>query len=314
MRTSTIWATAAAAIAFLGGIASAESVTLTGNFPAAHREASFLTRMAIDGFDGGDGPALTIALERALAGDERAPGHFSVVSMARRSGVDPTEADGALSGLVSTEINESSDMQKTGQCVEWASNKCIKKQELEVACRKRTIDVVADLRIVRTRNGSVAYSMRKPRHNEVTWCPKGSAPGAVESTIRDMIDSIAAETAHEITPYTERYALRFYESRSGMPKDIGAAFKAALNLTQRNLPEACQAFAAIDRSMPDQAIIVYDLGICAEARGDYAAARALYQRAAAIRPRDRADFDAGVDRTQRLMIAQTDERERTQRR
>ncbi len=314
MRTSTVWATAAAAIVFLGGMASAESVTLTGNFPAAHREASFLTRMAIDRFDGGDGPALSIALERALAGDGRAPAHFTVVSMARRPGITPDEADGALSGLVTTEINEVRDLQTSEECVEKVDGKCTKNQKVETVCRKRTIDVVADLRIVRTRNGSVAYSARKPRRDEVTWCPKDSVPGAVESTIRDMIDSIAAETAHEITPYTERYALRFYESRSGMPKDIGSEFKAALKLTQRSLPEACQAFDALDKTMPDQAIIVYDLGICAEARGDYPTAMALYQRAAAIRPRDRADFDAGIDRIQRLIVAQTDERERTQRR
>lgn len=306
MRAGTIGA--ALAIACLAGLASAESVTLTGNFPATYREPSFLTRMAIDRFDGGDGPALSIALERALAGDGRAPAHFTVISMARQAGIDPANADGVLSGLVSTEINDVRDPQTSEECVEKVDGKCTKKQKVEVICRKRTIDVVADLRIVRTRGGSVAYSARKPRRDEVTWCPTDSPPGAVESTIREMIDSIASETAREITPYTERYALRFYESRSGMPKDVSEAFKAAMKLTQSNLPAACQAFAAIDQTMPDQVIIVYDLGICAEARGDYAAAKALYQRAAMIRPRDRADFDAGIDRTQRLMIAHADER------
>ncbi|OYY67652.1 tetratricopeptide repeat protein [Sphingomonas sp. 28-63-12] len=305
---------AVAGIAGFAGAGLAESVTLTGNFPAAYRDASFLRRMAIDRFDGGDGPALSIALERALAGDGSAPAHFSVVSLSPRSGVGPSDADGILSGLVSTEINENRDAQQREECVEKVDDKCTKKQKIEIICRKRSIDVVADLRIARARNGSVAYSNRKSRHDEITWCPGTNAPGPVEGIIRGMIDSIAAETAHEIAPYTERYALRFYESRSGMPKDVAATFKAAIKLTQRNLPEACQAFAAINGALPDQAIIVYDLGICAEARGDYPAALAQYRRAADLRPRDRADFDAGIDRTQRLIVAQDDQRERARRR
>ncbi|OYW23295.1 MULTISPECIES: tetratricopeptide repeat protein [unclassified Sphingomonas] len=293
--------------------ASAESVTLTGDFPAAYREASFLTRMAIDRFDGGDGPALSIALERALSGNGGAA-HFAVVSMARRSGMGPVDADGVLSGVVSTEVNENRDVQKREECAEKVDNKCTKKQQVEIICRKRTIDVIADLRIVRARDRSVAYSSRKSRHDEVTWCPNASAPGAVEGTIRGMIDSVAAETAREIAPYTERYVLRFYENRTGMPKGISNEFKAAIRLTQQNLPEACRAFAAIDTALPGQVSVTYDLGICAEARGDYAEGMALYQRAAAIRPRDRADFDAGIDRIQRLIVARNDERERQRRR
>lgn len=301
-----------ASVALIAGTASAESVTLVGNFPAAYREASFLERLAVDRFDGNDGTALSIALERALSGNG-GPAHFSITSMSRRSGVSPADADGTLSGVVSTEVNENRETQRREECVEKVDSKCTKKQQIEVICRRRTIDVIADLRIARTRDGSIAYSNRKTRQNAVTWCPTDNAPGPVEGIIRGMIDTIAAETAREIAPYTERYAVRFYETRSGMPKDIGNDFKAAIKQTQRDLPGACQAFAAIDSALPDHVSVVYDLGVCAEARGEFETAMALYQRAAAIRPRDRADFDIGVDRTQRLIAARNDDRERERR-
>jgi len=291
--------------------AMAESVTMIGKFPAAYREASFLRRMAIDRFDGNDGQALSFALERALSGGDR---HFSILSIVGRSGVEPGAADGIMSGVVTSEVNENRVDQQREDCVAKVEGKCTKKEKVDIVCRRRIIEVVADIRIARARDGSIAYSARKPRHDEVTWCPNQSAPGAVEATIRGMIESIAGETAHEIAPYTEHYAVRFYEKRNGMTRKVGTAFKEAIKQTQRDLPGACQSFAAIEAMMPGHVSVVYNLALCAEARGALETAMALYRRAGDIRRRDTADFAAGIDRTQRLITARNDAREMTRRR
>jgi TPR repeat protein len=112
--------------------------------------------------------------------------------------------------------------------------------------------------------------------------------------------------AAQITPSSSNYSLRFYESRDGMPKDIGQRFKDAIRETQRDLPAACTSFAAIDHDFPGHFAVRYDLGICAEAKGDYRAAMDWYRQAAAARPRDRADFDLGISRTQRLIDGAAD--------
>lgn len=289
--------------------ASAESVTLTGRFPADYREPSFLKRMGVNRIDGPDGAALGYALERALANR----GHYSVVVLNGRSGTSG-DVDGLLSGLVTTEINELRVTEERDNCVEKRKNEagkeeCVRKEKETIYCRKRTIDLTADLRIARASDGRIAYSTRKPRHNEVKWCPGQSAPGAVDGTVRSMTDSIADEIAREISPRTERYDLRFYESRDAMPKEMHTRFKDAIRATQRDLPGACRELEAMEAAAP-QFAIAYDVGICAEARGDYEAAIDAYRRAATLRPRDTVDFDSAIDRVRKLIVQRDDERAR----
>lgn len=303
MGRSKAWPLLAMGMLTLGGAALAESVQITGRFPADYREPSFLKRMGVDRIDGPDGRALGYALERAIGNR----GHYSVVA----SGPD---VDGILSGAVSTEINEARVTQEREDCVEktkdnFGREQCARKEKRTIYCRQRTIDVVADLRIAREKDGRIVYSTRKPRQNAVTWCPDQSAPGAVDGVVRGMTDSIAEEVAREISPRTETYAPRFYESRDGLPKDYHDRFKAAIRATQRDLAGACAEFAAIDQAAP-QFAVAYDLGICAEARGDYEAAIEAYRRAATLRPRDTGDFNAGIDRVRKLIIQRDDERAR----
>ena len=287
----------------------AETITLTGRFPADYREPSFLKRLGVDRIDGPDGGALGYALERALTNR----GHHAVVALDRRSGGGDA-VDGVLSGLVTIEINELRITEERENCVEKRKDtngkeECVRKEKTTVYCRKRTIDLTADLRIARSTDGRIAYSTRKPRHNEVSWCPGQAAPGAVDAVVRGMTDSIAAETAREIAPRTERYTPRFYESRDGMPKEMHARFKDAIRATQRDLPGACRTLAELDAQAPHFAL-AFDTGICAEARGDYEAAIDAYRRAATLRPRDTTDFDASADRVRKLIVQRDDERAR----
>ncbi len=297
MRRATAALAAGAAILGAAG-ALAESVRITGRFPADYREASFLKRIGVARIDGQDGRALELALERAL----QARGHFSVVAVDRGGTVD-----GVVSGLVTTEINESRFNQQRDDCVEKKDGKCVKTERIDETCRRRTIDLLADLRITRDRDGRIVYSSRKPHHNEVSWCPRDSAPGPVEGVIRAMIDDIASEVARETAPYTQNYAPRFYESRDAMDKELGNRFRAAIKATQRDLPAACAELAAMDQATPHFAL-AYDAGLCAEARGDYEAALGAYSRARDLRPRDDADFNAAIERVRKLIVQRDDER------
>lgn len=287
----------------IGSAAIAESVKITGRFPADYREPSFLKRMGVDRIDGPDGRALGYALERSIGNR----GHYTVVA-------GGSNVDGILSGAVSTEINEARVTQEREECVDkirdaQGREQCRRKEKRTIYCRQRTIDVTADLRIARANDGRVVYSTRKPRQNAVTWCPNESAPGAVDGVVRGMTDSIADEVAREISPHTDTYTPRFYESRDGLPKEYHDRFKAAIRATQRDLTGACAEFAAINQASP-QFAVAYDLGICAEAKGDFEAAIDAYRQAASLRPRDTIDFNTGIDRVRKLITQRDDERAR----
>ncbi len=294
-KTAALAAMAVASVLVLAGPAVAESTTMTGYFAADARQVSLMPRLAVGRFGGSDGDATANAIERAI-GNQQVEGRpfYRLVA-------DPAAAMGVVSGTASTNVEESRDVRKREDCVEKTNDKCTKTEKVEIVCRRRLIDLSVDLRVIRNRDGAVVFSDRKTRQNEATWCPNEAAPGRVEETIRGMIDDVAGETARQITPHVDRYTVRFYESRTGMPKEIGERFKDAIRQTKADLPGACTGFAGIDHDFPGHFAVVYDLAVCAEARGDYQAALDGYRRAADIRPSDRVDFDAGMGRAARLI-------------
>lgn len=280
------------------GIASAETIAMTGKFPAPRPEATFVHRIAIDRIGGVDGSALGFSLERAL----NSGGYFTIV-------VGGAPADAAFAGTVSTDVSERRVEKERSICTERVGEKCVKTKQETVICSARTIDMIADLRLADVREGRIIVSLRKTRHNESTRCEGDTAISPTERVVRTMVDGIAEETATELTPYTKSYELRLYESRDGLDKDVGARFKEAVRQVQGDRTGGCAAITTLDGSVA-QFAIAYDAGICAEARGDYQAALALYQRAATLRPRETSDFTAGADRARRLIQRAEDDKRR----
>ena len=133
----------------------------------------------------------------------------------------------------------------------------------------------------------------------VTELGFGGAP------LGNLYRPLADETARAIMPQTTDYSVRFRESSKGLPKDQEKAFKAAVKQSQRDLPGACAAWSAIDAAAPGHPSLLFDLGLCAEAAGDYARAADLYRRAAPLMGRDN-EADEGARRIDRLLAARED--------
>ena len=300
-----------AAMGAAAGPAYAEAVRMTGKFAAPYREAALLDSLGIDRFNGRDGRQLEMAIERALSQpDIEGQPHFDLIA-AFGGGQGP---DGVLSGAVASGVQDSRYKQKEKRCVEREggrdSGKCLKEAEVEVGCTRRVVNVNADLRLVRIADGRVVYSAAKPRRDETSWCEGKNPPRTVEESVRSMILDIAAEVRRDIAPVVETYSIRFRESTKGLAKEFNRPFKDIVKQTQRDLPAACAAWEAMDGQAPNHPSITFDLGLCAEAAGDYAKALELYRRAAPLIGRGSNEATAGVERVDRLIAAQEDDRAR----
>lgn len=302
MRT---WGLGAAAL-LVAGTAQAESVKMTGRFPAPERDVAMLGSIAVERFAGRDGPALAIALERALAESN----HFAVVAGGHRGG----GADGTISGAVSSGVQETPFTKTEKRCVERdANDKCLREAEVKIACTRRIVEFGADIRVVDLADNRILYSRETPRRDELTWCEGKQPSRTVETTVRGMIAGVADEIAGRFVPRVETYSIRFRESTKGMPKDVEKAFKAVVKQSQRDLQGACRAWQDLDARVPDHGSIVFDLGLCAEAAGDWSRAADLYRRATLLDPRGD-EAAQGADRIANLIAARADDAERSGRR
>ncbi|MDK2770080.1 MAG: hypothetical protein KYX69_20465 [Sphingomonas sp.] len=296
---------AVAVASLLATTAHAESVRMTGRFAAPYRDAAMLDSLRVGRIGGEDGMQLALAIERALGRpDIEGRTHFDLVG--GRGG----DADGLLNGNVVTGVQETKFKRKEKECVEREGGKrdgkCLREEEVEKDCTRRVINVNADLRMTDIGN-RVVYSVSHPRRDEASWCRGQTPPRTTEEAIRGMIIDIAEAVRRDIVPSVELYSIRFRESTRGLPKPLERPFKDIVKQTQRDLPAACAAWAAMDAQAPNHPSITFDLGLCAESAGDYDKALVLYRRAAPLIGRGTNEATAGAERIARLIAGRDDE-------
>ena len=285
------------------GVAQGEVLEITGEFPANNREASFLESISVDRFGGSDGTALQIAIERALGGSQ-----FELLG--GRAGRD--SAEGSISGSVSSGVDESNFRRKEKQCVSKDDKgKCLKEEQVEVPCKRRIIDIKADIRIVRNTDGRILYSQPKPFREEVEWCRGGSPARTAEDVIEGGIRDIAGSLRGDLVPHVDTYKIRVRENTKGLSKEASNRFKEFVKLTKRDARGACAGWEAMQAEAAGHPSLLFNLGLCAEQRGEFEKAVGLYQeaiRAGANEGRE------GVERATRLIAGREDAQERAKRR
>ncbi|RYE00737.1 MAG: hypothetical protein EOP61_13180 [Sphingomonadales bacterium] len=296
------WIAAAIAVVAMTGAAQAEVLKVTGEFPARFREASLLHSLSIDRFDGQDGIALANAIERAMGRT-----HFQL--MGGRAGRNNAEA--SLSGAVITDVQENPFKKKEKRCIEKDKDgKCLKEAEVEVRCRRRAVSVRADLRMVNNNNGRVVYSESKPFRDETSWCEGQNPYRSVEDAVTAGIQQIANDVRYDIAPSVQTYDIRVRESTKGLSKESAKRFKDLVKLTKRDARGACAGWNAMQAEAQGHPSLTFNLGLCAEQRGDYDGALALYRRASQV---GAAEGGEGADRALRLIAGREDARVRARR-
>lgn len=305
-QSGTLMALGVLASAVVVAPALAESARMTGKFAAPYRDAAMLDTLRIGRFSGQDGAQFELAVERAIANaivDGRP--HFGLVG--GRGG----DADGVLNGNVTTGVQTNRFKRKEKKCVERKDGKCLREDEVEVDCTRRVINVNIDLRLTRRDDGRIVYSASKPRRDETSWCQGQNPPRTTEEAVRQTILSIAADVRYDIAPKVENYSIRFRETTRGLPRELTRPFRDIVKMTQRDLRAACAAWQAMDGQAPNHPSIVFDLGLCAEAAGDFARAMALYRRAAPLIGRGGNEATVGAARVGRLIAAREDDAQRS---
>jgi hypothetical protein len=306
MKRIALTIAAAAALAPMG--AAAESVTMTGVFAAPNREASMLGSIAVGRISGQDGQTLQIALERALAW---ADGEFQFEVFAGRGGRG--NADGQMDGVVTTGVDENGYIRKDKKCVERdAKEKCIKEETVDVRCRRRIVTINADLRLARN-DGRILYSTNKPFREETSWCAEQRPSRSVDEIVQSALTGIANSVRADISIDVDRYSVRFRESTKNMRKDQVKAWKALIKQTQRDLAGACRAFEELAQDPVGHPSVLYNVGLCAEAAGEYAKAADYYRAAAPLIGGRGGEAADGIGRVARLVAGRGDLDERARR-
>lgn len=305
----------------------ATTVQVQARFPANNAAAAQLRRIAVADFYGPEGDRFAYSFEAMLATAEFDGQRYFVMldSGGRGRGADGVSAaaygrsigaDGVYYGQMQTAdfFNDRYE-EKRERCIEKdAKGKCTKHEDYRVHCTHRSFRAEVFPSLVKVRSGEVVYSTRRSATTETRWCHGEQQPIADVSLIDGALNTIIAGLRPDLAPYNTVLQATVIEKNEGLSEADAKAFDAAVKAAGKgDLSSACQGWSAIERDNGTHAWTIYNLGVCAEANGDFAGALSRYQRAQSLAPKADSDLTASIDRVQNLIAAQN-ELNRTQRR
>lgn len=308
MMIDARWVIGAAFLA-LATPATAETLTINGADPAT-ANVNDLIRISVERFEGEDGSAFAQQLEAEL-GNAQFGGRRFYRIIAPESAA-PT--DGLVTGTTRTSVDEVPVTETRKRCVEHDpadKKKCLKEVDVDIRCRRRTVTVTTTARLVAIGDGSIRYARPLNARDQQTWCPDRSASRSIDDFIaasqRDQVRAIRGDLA----PRDASLDVRVEESTKGLAKPAQAAFKAATRLTKTDQVGACAAWTALTRDAEPTAPLAFNLGLCAEMRGEFDAAVDWYGEAQRQGSRSNAipEALARIDRHRRA-LADWDARQR----
>lgn len=291
--------------------AGAETLKIAAADPAGSPNVNDLLSIAVERFDGEDGGAFAQALEAELAA-ARFGGEPWFRVVAPEAGV-PTDA--LVTGTIRTGVEESGVTEKRKRCVEpdpKDKDKCLKEADVDIRCRRRVVTVATSVRLVAMRDGSVRYTRPLGARDEQSFCPDRKANRTVEDFVDTAIRNQVGAIRRDLAPVDYWLDVRVDENRKGLPKPAAEAFKAAIRQTKGDEAGACDSWAAIARDAEPTAALAFNLGLCAEARGDFVAATDWYGQARRLGSRNR-DVGEGLARIERHRRALADRDARRER-
>jgi len=294
----------AAALACGAGPALAETLTVAGVNPAGNPNVNDLVSIAVERFEGEDGSLLSQALESELTAVRFAgQPYFRVV--APESGV-PTDA--LVTGSVRVGVDDTATTEKRKRCLEQDpadKNKCLKEEEYDLRCRRRVATVSTNVRLVAMGDGSVRYTRPLSARDELVYCPDRKASRTVDAFVEATLKGQVGTIRRDFAPSGFSEDVRVDENRKGLSKPAAEAFKTAIRQTKSDEAGACDSWAAIARDDEPTAALAFNLGLCAEARRDFAAAIDWYGQAQRLRSKNR-DIGEGLARIDRHRRALAD--------
>ena len=246
--------------------------------PPAMPEAASLRTIAVTGAPGRGSEALVAQVETQLSKvrwDEQLFYTLVPAGDARREGV--LEIASAAPQVADSRFNITRCAPGLKTCKNPA-------EQRQVACTKRAVNIGATVRLQIVKTGAVA-TRQVAAAKEASYC-EGDAGGlpAAGALQGDLVAELANKVQDAFAVRAEERPIRLMDSTS----DIADAERktrftqAVAFMKAKRLDRACSVFSELSEIERRSVAVMFNAGFCAEARGDWAAANALYRAADAL--------------------------------
>jgi len=308
------------------------AIKTTTLVPARFHEATKLKEIAVLPFDGPGGRDFAAEIEGTLASvniddkqyftlvdrtkiekvlSEQALSQTGVIDEATAAKVGKlVGAKGIYTGTVTARnVRDNHYSEKRQTCIKKAieydnkgrayEGRCIQYKDYFVSCTRRDSIFAFTPKLIQVETGKIIYSNNLSGTATSSACSDSSEPLASEVDLLEKAKE-AAKTAfkRDVAPNYVTLEVNLMESTDDIPSKEGKQkMEKAIDFAKHNrLDRACELWGEARILSPNSASLLYNLGVCAEVRGDFDNALELYKKAdkALNKPDDR--ITAGIVR------------------
>jgi tetratricopeptide (TPR) repeat protein len=277
----------------------AETLPVSGVYPAGNDAAAALNVIAVERFGGSDGQLLAIALADKLRAVTIAGKPYFRVVPSRSS----EEVEAVLQGTAQAEATRRESGTREEQiCVERdEERKCIRREKREIPCWDHIVRLDATVRLIRV-DGEPLHSFDRQEQQSQRYCEGDDRP-STEGMVRQLANGYADSLRYDLAPVQRANNVRVAESRDGLTGDDNRAFRDAVRKVEDDISGACNAWTALEARHPQNVPVLFNIGLCLESYGRLDEAYGYYERALAVN--DDADYPTdGVRRIERRRRAE----------
>ncbi|HEY6817115.1 MAG TPA: hypothetical protein VI168_16375 [Croceibacterium sp.] len=253
---------------------AAETLPVRGVYPAGSDAAASLGTIAVEPFGGVEGQQLGIAVaDRLRAVTIDGAPYFRIVPSRAAD-----EIDAVLQGTAGAEASRrESGTREKEVCVERNEDRdCIRKEKQEIPCWDQVVRLDATVRLVAI-GGELIHAFDRSEEQAQRFCQGDDRP-STESLVRQLAARYADGLRGDLAPVQRSEQVRVMETRKGLSRDDGRAFREAVRLTKDDPAAACAAWSALEAANPDNAAVLFNRGLCAESSGELYEASDYYRR------------------------------------
>ena len=282
--------------------------------PAQYHEASLTKAVAVMPFTGPGGKGFAAELESVLSGvgiDDKQ--YFTLVDRASidkvisemkfsQSGLVDEKtavklgkmvgAQGIYTGIVNQNNYSDSNYREQRQtCTQYEEKKdkdgksyrgsCISWRTYYVNCTKRVADFSVTPRLVDVATGRVLYSRNISAMKNSSGCEDTKPVQSEMVLLEQAREQVKKEFRRDVAPYYVTREIRLMDSTDGIEsKEAKDKLKRGLEYADKGrMDSACELWGEARNLTSGSCTLLYNLGVCAESRGDLDAALTLYRQA-----------------------------------
>lgn len=282
--------------------------------PAKHHRASLTKTVAVLPFEGPGGAEFASEVESVLAGVMvNGKPYFTLVD---RMNINRTlselelsqtglldektasrvgkmlGAEGIYTGrVIHSDVKDSPSVQARQECVRYQilydkkgkpfQGPCLQFRQRLVKCTERVASFTVNPKLVSVSTGQILYAQTLTDMARSYGCEDGRPPESGAVLLKHVKDNVKNQLRRDIAPFyvTEEIALMDL-------KDMIPTAEAREKLKQGiefaggdRMDRACELWEEARAEAPDSPALLFNLGVCAESRGDFETALAFYRSA-----------------------------------